>query len=168
MTRATPELIEDPAHPFITIAAMAAGRVIGKEGKMPWHIPGELAWFKRATMGHTVVMGRKTFESVGKPLPGRTNVVVTRQERQWPGVTTVHGLEAVTPQRFPRKFFIAGGAEIYQAALPRCGQILLTEIKQTVEGDTFFPLFEKDFRLVAVLEENDEFRICDYRRALGP
>jgi dihydrofolate reductase len=124
------------------IAAVAANGAIGRAGGLPWHLPPDLARFKRQTLGHTLLMGRKTFESVGgRPLPGRTTVVVTRNPAflAMPGVlvapTVAEGI-AVAPGP---EVFVAGGADVYRAALPLADRLCLTWIDQAFEGDTFFP-----------------------------
>ncbi|MDR2894226.1 MAG: dihydrofolate reductase [Alistipes sp.] len=120
------------------IVATAKDGVIGLGGKMPWHIAEDLQYFKRVTLGHTVVMGRKTFESLGRPLPGRTNVVITRNESFAPaGVEVAHSLEEAA-HNHPDAFII-GGADIYRQALPLAGELYITHIDADYEGDTRFP-----------------------------
>src|SRR5438105_15739269 len=99
---------------------MSLNRVIGAENKIPWHLPEDFKWFKKMTTGHVIVMGRKTFESIGKPLPNRTTVVVTRQPRSIPSVLTISDLSQLDslPEVAGREIFICGGAQIYQQALP--------------------------------------------------
>lgn len=126
------------------IVAMAKNRVIGRNNKLPWHLPADLKHFKALTMGHHIVMGRKTYESIGKPLPGRTSVVVTRN-RDYPapaGVLTAVSLEAaIAACRNEEDIFVIGGAELYTQALPLVTTLYVTEIQQDVEGDTWFPRF---------------------------
>jgi len=126
---------------IILIAAMAANRVIGRNNTMPWHLPEDLAHFKKVTMGHVLVMGRKTFESIGKPLPGRKNVVISRNPGfVYPGVTLAASLEDALDQAcHEQKIYIAGGGEIYRQALPFCHTLMLTVLEREVEGDTIFP-----------------------------
>ncbi len=125
----------------IIIAAMAANRVIGREGALPWHLPDELQWFKATTMGHAVIMGRKTYESIGRPLPGRTTIVISRnRNRSFPGCIVVSNLQqALDLCAKQAKVFIAGGAQIYILALPVADTILLSVLDQVVAGDTVFP-----------------------------
>ena len=149
--------------PFKAIAAMSENRVIGQGKKIPWHIPEDFKWFKETTMGHVLVMGRRTFESIGKALPGRETMVLTRGEFSHPDVTVIGSLNEVTPKLEGRTAFIAGGAQIYEQALPRCSELFLTLVKREVEGDVFFPVFEDHFEEVAVLREEAEFRIVHYR-----
>ncbi|MFM7294217.1 MAG: dihydrofolate reductase [Burkholderiales bacterium] len=122
------------------IVAVAKGNVIGLGGKMPWHLPAELAYFKQITMGHPIIMGRKTFDSIGRPLPGRQNIVVTSNP-QWShaGVDIHASIESALSAVDGRDAFVIGGATLYQAALPLAQRIYLTAIDATVEGDTFFP-----------------------------
>lgn len=148
---------------FKAIAAMSLNRVIGRGNRIPWHIPEDFKWFKRTTTGHILVMGRKTFESIGKPLPNRTTIVLSRQSITIPGVEVRARLEDIDPTATTQEIFICGGAEIYRQALPLCSDLYLTLVKQTVEGDVFFPPFEDSFQQVEVLEDNEQFRITHYR-----
>jgi len=152
MTSSNANALRQLAKPFKAIAAVAENGVIGAGGKMPWHIPEEFAWFKKATMGHTLVVGRKTYESIGRPLPGRRMLVLSRQPIEIPGVTVVPSLEAVDPMRYDGEVFIAGGAEVYRQGFPLCDELWLTTVKRTVEGDAFLPdpnaLFEPKDMLV--------------------
>lgn len=124
------------------IAAMAKNRVIGKQGGIPWKIPGEQKRFKKITLGHAVIMGRKTYESIGKPLPGRTNIVITRQNQyRAEGCFVVQDLSRAI-NRCPDdedEAFICGGGQLYQEALPRTDRIYLTVIPREIPGDTYFP-----------------------------
>lgn len=123
------------------IAARSRNGAIGRNGDMPWHLPEDLKYFKRTTMGHPMIMGRKTFDSMGA-LPGRRSIVVTRQP-DWtaPGVETASSFDHAMALVADDDVFIVGGAQIYQQALPFADQILLTEIDRDVDGDTFFPSF---------------------------
>jgi len=123
------------------IAALAANRVIGRNNTLPWHLPADLARFKALTMGHPVVMGRKTYESIGRPLPGRRNLVITRNRGyNAPGCDLVHSLdEAIAACRGAQEIFIIGGAELYRESLPRAHCLEFTEIRAEIEGDAFFP-----------------------------
>jgi len=128
------------------IAALASNRVIGLNNSLPWHLPADLRHFKRMTMGHYLLMGRKTFESFDGLLPGRTIVVITRQaDYCHKGVYTVHSLsDAVNLAEEEEDVFIAGGAEIYTKALSLAECMYLTLIHQDFQGDTFFPEFDKN------------------------
>ena len=148
---------------FKAIAAMSENRVIGRGNEIPWHIPEDFKWFKETTMGHVLVMGRRTFESIGKALPGRETMVLTRGEFSHPDVTVIRSLDEVAPRLEGRDGFIAGGAQVYEQSLPRCSELFLTLVKREVEGDVFFPEFENYFEEVEVLREETEFRIVHYR-----
>lgn len=143
---------------------MSLNRVIGRGNQIPWHLPEDFKWFKRATIGHIIVMGRKTFESIGKPLPNRETIVLSRGGFSHPGVRTARSLDEINFETDPREIFICGGAEIYAQALPRCSDLYLTLVLREVEGDAFFPPFEKDFSLAETIAENADFKILHYRR----
>ena len=133
------------------IVAMAKNRTIGLDGAMPWHIPEDLKFFKRVTMGHPVIMGRKTYHSIGAALPGRTNIVVTRnKDFEAADADVIHDLsEALTkakateelwrPDGGREEIFVIGGADIYGQALPEAQRIYMTEVHQEHPGDAFFP-----------------------------
>lgn len=123
------------------IAAMANNRIIGKDNQMPWHLPADFAWFKQSTMGKPIVMGRKTYESIGRPLPGRLNIVISRDASlSIEGVTTVTSIEqAKQVAGDVEELMIIGGGSIYQACLAQADQLYLTFIDADIEGDTQFP-----------------------------
>jgi len=123
------------------IAAMAEQRVIGLDNKMPWHLPGDLKFFKRVTLGKPVIMGRKTYQSIGRPLPGRTNIVLTRdKDLQIAGVSCVQTVEqAMDLVRGAEEVMVIGGATIYQQFLQQATRLYLTFIDLKVAGDTQFP-----------------------------
>lgn len=123
------------------IAAMANNRVIGKDNKMPWHLPEDLKHFKAMTLGKPVVMGRKTFESIGRPLPGRHNIVISRQaDLVIEGVTSVTSFDAVKQAAGEcEELVIMGGGQLYRELLPQADILYLTQINLDVEGDTYFP-----------------------------
>ena len=123
------------------IAAMADNRVIGKDNQMPWHLPADFAWFKRSTMGKPIVMGRKTYDSIGRPLPGRLNIVVSRDETlKIEGVTTATSVEqALELVGDVEEVMIIGGGSIYAHCLPKVDKLYLTHIDLAVDGDTQFP-----------------------------
>ena len=148
---------------MIAIAAMSLNRVIGVDGRIPWHISEDLKFFKRTTLGHIIVMGRKTYDSLGKPLPGRENWVVSR-EADIAGVTVLRSFDAITEPTDGRQLFIIGGAQLYAALLPRCTELLLTRINREVEGDTFFPEFENSFDAGEILESGENFEIRRHRK----
>ena len=126
------------------IVAMARNRTIGVNNTLPWRCPEDLKHFKALTMGHHMIMGRKTFDSIGKPLPGRTTVVVTRNaDLEIPGCVIAHSLnEAIAACAGDEEIFIVGGAELYQQAVPLADTLYITEIQQDVEGDAYFPEFD--------------------------
>ena len=127
------------------IVAMAKNRVIGAKGAIPWHLPDELKLFKQLTMGHHMIMGRRTWESIGRPLPGRTTVVVTRHEGyRAPGAIVAHSFdEAIAACGGDNEVFVIGGSEIFAEALPRADRIYLTTVEAAPEGDTFMPEFDR-------------------------
>src|SRR2546423_27775 len=149
---------------FKAIAAMSLNRVIGNQNKIPWHLSEDFKWFKEMTTGHVLVMGRKTFQSIGKPLPRRATIVLSRTQFQHPGVQTFSDLNQIDLERETRTVFICGGAQVYEQALPLCSDLYLTLVKRHVEGDTFFPAFEDDFALIQELENEPEFKILHYQR----
>ena len=141
------------------IAAMSENGVIGRGGTLPWHLADDLQRFKRLTMGHTIVMGRKTWESIGRPLPGRRMVVISRQCDYRPeGVEVVAGLDEalqVAEAAGENEAFIIGGAEIYRLALSRADRLLLTHVRANVDGDTRFPEVDwNEWQRIASEEHN--------------
>jgi len=134
---------------FSILVAMAKNRVIGRNNALPWQLSPDLKRFKQLTMGHHIVMGRKTYESIGRPLPGRTSVIVTRQsDYQAPGTIVVGSIaEALKVcsegKEMDQECFVIGGAEIYQQALGLCQRMYVTEIQQEFDGDALFPEFDQ-------------------------
>lgn len=132
------------------LVAMARNRVIGQNNKLPWHLPADLKHFKSLTMGKTIVMGRKTYESIGRPLPGRTNIIITRQTSyQVPGAIVVNSVEDALlvcekTGTADSEHFMIGGEELFRQTLEICQRIYITEIQQDFKGDTFFPEFDPD------------------------
>ena len=127
------------------IAAVARNGVIGHRARMPWHLPEDLRRFRQLTLGHAVIMGRRTFESIGKPLAGRNNIVVTRSP-DWTraGCHAAHSLEAAVAAVHEREdAFVIGGAQIYALALPVASRLYISEIERDFEGDAFFPEFDR-------------------------
>jgi dihydrofolate reductase len=148
------------------IVAAAENNAIGKDNQMPWHLPNDFKYFKKSTIDHSIVMGRKTFESIGKPLPERRNIVLTRdQQYNNPGIDVANSLQDVlTYCRDEREIFIIGGANIYQQALPLAQRVLLTRVHATIDGDAFFPeLPSTEWELVSQEKHNkDEKHAYDY------
>ncbi len=142
------------------IAALTENGVIGRTGDMPWHLPADLAWFKKTTLGHHIVMGRKTWESVGQALPGRTTVVITRQQalKVPDGVRVVSSLSealSLAEESGETEVFITGGGQIYREALAGADRLYLTHIAAKLEGDTFFPAWDPK-QWVSVFSEDRE------------
>lgn len=138
-----------PDQRVVLVAAHARNRVIGDGGAIPWHLPHDFAHFKRETLGHTLVMGRRTWDSIGRPLPGRATIVVTRDETFDPGfegVQVAHSLEQAfaLAADLPGDVMIAGGGEIYALALPFATHQVLTEVDLAPPGDAFYPEFPVD------------------------
>ncbi|HRB28945.1 MAG: dihydrofolate reductase [Nitrosomonas sp.] len=132
--------------PFLSLlVAMSKNRVIGKNNQLPWHLPEDLKHFKALTMGHPIIMGRKTYESIGKVLPGRTNIIVTRQKNYViPSAIVVDSIQSafaagLEENSAKNEAFVIGGEEIFHQALTFSQRIYLTEIQKTFDGDTFFP-----------------------------
>lgn len=158
-------------------AAVSENGVIGRDGDLPWRLPDELAYLKRTTMGHTLIMGRKTWESIGRPLPGRTSIVVTRQPdyQPHPEVMVAGDLAsgiAIACERGETELFVFGGQSLYRESLAKADRVYLTRVHAEVEGDAFFPDFPSaDWKLVsAKRHEGDErhahpFSFQIYQRA---
>jgi dihydrofolate reductase len=159
----------DTVRPRISIvAAMAANRVIGAGNRIPWRVPGEQALFKRITMGHHIVMGRKTYESIGRLLPGRTTVIVTRQlGYAVPGAIVVHSLDAaIAAARHDDEVFVIGGGELFRQALPRADRVHLSVVQGRPDGDTFMPEIDpREWQAIA-RESHPGFEYVVYERYL--
>lgn len=152
--------------PFKAIAAMSLNRVIGAGNKIPWHLPEDFKWFKKMTTGQVIVMGRKTYESIGRPLPNRATIVLSRSPLDISGVKVLADLkqlDSLEPELANREIFICGGAQLYEQALPLCSDLYLTLVKRKVEGDTFFPPFEHGFTLSEEVMDHPDFKILHYR-----
>lgn len=152
---------------LIAIVAMASNRVIGRDGTLPWHFPEDLKFFKRTTLGHPILMGRTTFESIGKPLPGRQNIVLSRTMEPREGITVIRDvaeLKGVCGE--VETIFVIGGAQVYTELLPKCDGLYLTLVKGDYEGDTYLPPFEDHFDLKEVLEVTAdlEFRYYEVKK----
>ena len=142
---------------------MAENRVIGNAGAIPWHLPYDFKFFKATTMGHAILMGRKTYESIGKPLPGRENIVLSRTMPDRPGVTVLRSLDELKEPTDGRDLFVIGGEEIYRLLLPRVQELYVTKVPQTIKGDTHFPEFESQFYTGAKVLESNDFTVWKYR-----
>jgi dihydrofolate reductase len=146
------------------IVAMAENRVIGNAGTIPWHLPEDFKFFKTTTMGHAILMGRKTYESIGKPLPGRENIVLSRTMPETPGVTVIHSLDELKEPTDGRDLFVIGGEEIYRLLLPRVQELYVTKVPRVIEGDTHFPEFEEEFDSGTNVLDTLDFIVCRYLR----
>jgi len=150
-----------PLPRLIAIVGMARNRVIGKDGTLPWHLPEDLKFFKKTTMGHPILMGRKTFESIGKPLPGRQNIVLSSTLPPREGVEVIRNVGELAQVCQPSQtVFLIGGAQLFETLLPQCDGLYLTWIEHPYEGDTWFPEFEDLFEAPEVIGcgEGMEFR----------
>lgn len=151
------------------IAALGRNRVIGKDGTMPWHLPEDLNHFKALTMGHPMVMGRKTFDSIGRPLPGRRSIVITR-DREWrvPGVEVAHSFDEALDLAGPAdRVFVIGGGEVYAVALPFADHLELTEVDAEPEGDTWFPEWDPAQWREVARDQRDGYAFVSLERAGG-
>ncbi|MGF1530975.1 MAG: dihydrofolate reductase [Puniceicoccaceae bacterium] len=147
------------------VVAMAENRVIGYQGKLPWHLPGDLKWFKRLTSGKTVIMGRKTYDSIGRPLPNRRNLVLSRQCSEIAGAEVFPSVDDILGVLQPdEEAFIIGGADIYKIFFPFCRKIFLTKVNQPYPGDTFLPPFEADFPVCEELDRQTDFTLYSFSR----
>jgi dihydrofolate reductase len=129
------------------LVAMDNNQVIGKDNELPWHLPADLAYFKRVTMGHAIIMGRKTHDSIGRALPGRQNIILTRNLKYHaPGCDVLHNLDDVKQlnAETDQELFIIGGAELFKGLLPIADRLYITHIHADFEGDTFFPALDWD------------------------
>ena len=147
------------AHPYKAIVAVAENGVIGRGGDLPWRLSADLKWFKKITLGHTILMGRKTWESLPGALPCRQNWVLSRTVEPQEGMAVFRSMDEVKQALTPTQtLFIIGGGEIYSMALPLCHELYISEVRQTVpDGDAFFPKFKDQFRPEEVLDDNPEF-----------
>jgi dihydrofolate reductase len=145
---------------LILIAAVARNGVIGHQGGIPWHLPEDFAHFKATTMGHTLLMGRATYDSIGRPLPGRNTIVLTR-DPAWhaDGVLVAHDLDSalVLAGDLPGDVYVAGGARVYAAALPLADEQVLTEVHRSPDGDTSYPSFDRGEWVEKRRDSHDEF-----------
>ncbi|MDX6765442.1 MAG: dihydrofolate reductase [Candidatus Methylacidiphilales bacterium] len=148
---------------LIAIAAMDEARGIGKDGVLPWKIPGELKFFKETTTGHAILFGRTTYEGIGRPLPNRENLVLSRSLKPVEGIRILRRLEDLEDCGLPL-VYVCGGTEVYRQLLPRCEALYLTRVAGTYPADAWFPPFENDFEFVTVQEETPAYRREKYLR----
>ncbi len=139
-------------RPLIAIAAVARNRGIGLDNKLPWRIPEDFAFFKATTMGQALLMGRKTYESIGRPLPRRTTIVLSRSGFTAPGVLVARDWQEAARLAPDLKLFLAGGAALYAEALPWCSELLLTHVDLEPQADAFFPDWSQRFDAGEVLQ----------------
>lgn len=152
---------------LVAIAALDPDRVIGKDGLLPWHLPGDLKLFKALTSGHAVIMGRKTWDSLPRrPLPGRRNIVVSgKPPAEAGGAEWVRSIDAVAAwAESPDTAFLIGGASLYTSMLARCSELILTHVLERHPGDTWFPEYEAQFEPVEEIASGEGFRTVRYRR----
>ncbi len=149
---------------YIAVAAMSENRVIGSGNEIPWHLPGEFKWFKKITMSKTLLMGRKTFESIGKPLPGRRTIVLSRGNFLYEGVTVIRDLSELNQVTDVDELVVAGGGEIYRQTMGLWSEVYLSVVKRVVEGDAFFPKFEGQMKFLETVIENEDFKVLHYGR----
>lgn len=148
------------------VVAMASNRVIGRNGGLPWKLSADLKWFKKVTLGFPIVMGRVTMESIGRPLPGRRNLVISRSLDSAPeGFELVPSCEAAMQALAGEtEASVIGGAQIYREMMPLCDEVLLSYVFHPYEGDTLLPEFEDDFEMTEVLYRDEDFELRRYVR----
>lgn len=155
-----------PDYKLTAIVAMTPDRIIGKDGGLPWHLPEDLKLFRRHTTGNPIVMGRKTWDSIGNPLPKRQSIVLTR-DKDWSaeGAEVIHTPEDLSKiDLITNDVYIIGGAQIYSTFMPQLDEILISHVYENFTGDTRFPEFEKYFPNVTVEEKYDTFELRRYSR----
>lgn len=156
---------------LIAIVAHDPNRLIGADNALPWHLPDDLAFFKKTTTGHAIVMGRKTYESIGRPLPKRQNIVLTR-DRNWTttGVTVINEPAALSSLPLPDEgpIYIIGGSQIYAAFLPLLDELIVTQVRKIYRGDTYFPAYAHLFEAPEILVEAEDYEVLRYsKKVLG-
>ena len=146
------------------IVAMAENRVIGNADTIPWHLPEDFKFFKATTMGHAILMGRKTYESIGKTLPGRENIVLSRTMPETQGISVIRSLDELKEPTDGRDLFVIGGEEIYRLLLPKVQELYVTKVPRVIEGDTRFPEFETEFDSGTKVLETADFSVWKHCR----
>ena len=149
--------MEERPYQLHAVAAVAVNRVIGRQGKLPWHLPDDLRFFKQLTLGHPIVMGRKTWESLGRPLPKRRNIVISRTLGSLDGAEVIAAPEALDSLGLAGPVYVIGGAEIYRLLWDRLDSLYLSKIPAEVEGDTWFPEYEAEFPKVERVADFADF-----------
>lgn len=156
------EVASSNKRPWKAIAAMSENRVIGNMNKIPWHIPEDFKWVKQCTLGKAIAMGRNTFESMGRPLPKRDNIVISRTVKEIPGCIVLPSLDALKEYVTDKEIWIFGGSQIYKQAMDQIDELYLTIVTGEFEGDAFFPDFEDQFKLDSIIREEPDFKILKY------
>tara|TARA_Y100001934_G_scaffold163326_2_gene194625 strand:+ start:2614 stop:3084 length:471 start_codon:yes stop_codon:yes gene_type:complete len=146
------------------IAAASLNRVIGKDGDLPWRLPEDLKWFKKITSGHAILMGRKTWDSIGKSLPNRRNLVLSRSLQPLEGMEVIRSLNELDDLEIEGDLFVIGGGELYKQLLPQCSELYLTTVmRELPDGDVFFPKHESLFEPVETLVETKDFTLRKWK-----
>lgn len=160
----TPQLKKTKNCKLSALVAMTEARVIGRDGKLPWHLPEDLQFFKHTTLNHPILMGRGTFDSIGKALPKRQNIILTRdQSFQAPGCDIIHDPnDLATLALIDPTIYIIGGGQIYQLFLPILDELIITHVQQDHNGDTYFPPFADQFFRVETLLTTPDFTTIRY------
>jgi dihydrofolate reductase len=155
------------SYPYKAIVAVAENGVIGRGGDLPWRLPGDLKWFKKITLGHTILMGRKTWDSLPGALPGRKNWVLSRHASPEDGMSVFRSMAEVKQALDPsQNLFVIGGGEIYSMALPLCHELYISEVRQKIpDGDAFFPPYKDEFIPHEVLDDNKDFLLRRWLRS---
>jgi dihydrofolate reductase len=138
---------------YKAVAAMSANRVIGRNGTLPWRLPEDMKFFRTLTTGHPIIMGRKTWDSLGRPLPNRRNIVLSRTMPAVQGAEVVRSVEELDRLALTGDVYVIGGAEIYRLLMPCCAAVYLTVLEAEAEGDAFLPPFEAEFPRMSVIQE---------------
>ena len=147
------------------IAAVSLNGVIGKDGDLPWQLSEDLKWFKKITTGHAILMGRKTWDSLGKPLPNRRNITLSRSMKATDGVEVIRSLDELETLDLSGNVFVIGGGELYEQLLPRCDELYLTSVLMEVPaGDAFFPRHDDSFEPAEILAETEDFILRRWKR----
>ena len=154
-----------PMPRLIAIVGMASNRVIGKDNALPWRLPEDLKFFKKTTLGHPILMGRKTFESIGRPLPGRRNIVLSRTMAPTEGIEVIGSISELEKLcTADEQVFLIGGAQLFETLLPSCEGMYLTWIELPYEGDTLFPPFEHLFEEPEIVGNGEGLEFRYYKR----
>jgi len=155
------------SYPYKAIVAVAENGVIGRGGDLPWRLPGDLKWFKKITLGHTILMGRKTWDSLPGALPDRKNWVLSRHASPEDGMSVFRSMAEVKQALDPsQNLFVIGGGEIYSMALPLCHELYISEVRQKIpDGDAFFPPYKDEFIPDEVLDDNKDFLLRRWLRS---